>query len=209
MGEVARPARLPQRRASRSRPRSAPRGAARRLQGGRAASSGASPAAPRHGPRPIDVDVLLLGDLELRRGAPHAPPSASCARGASCSCRCSSSAPDLAPRRTRSRRSATVSGSSASAGCRHNRARAARDRRRQHPDARRAPSTATSWSSTGASRPTGQSTGDELAMVVHDLLALRGIEIGRVDGRGGLVGRAAARLRVPAACSTRYLDREP
>ena len=42
-----------------------PRGAARRLQGDRGASSAATSAGGvRHGPRPIDVDVLLLGELE-------------------------------------------------------------------------------------------------------------------------------------------------
>lgn len=44
------------------------------MQGGRA--SARPPAhAPRHGPRPIDVDVLLLGELELsspRLRLPHA-----------------------------------------------------------------------------------------------------------------------------------------
>ena len=50
----------------------------------------------RHGPRPIDVDVLLLGGTSVLRTdrlvLPHERMSA---RGASCSSRCSSSIPDL------------------------------------------------------------------------------------------------------------------
>ena len=80
VGRGARPARVPQRVPARSRPSSSPRRCstpARRSS----ASSGREPGGPRHGPRPIDVDVLLLGDaastrptrlaLPARRG--HAP----------------------------------------------------------------------------------------------------------------------------------------
>ena len=53
---------------------SEPRGAARRVQGGRA-RAGAAAGGVRHGPRPIDVDVLLLGDVRStseRLRLPHA-----------------------------------------------------------------------------------------------------------------------------------------
>ena len=46
---------------------------------------------PRHGPRVIDVDVLLLGDLRYESDAAHAPARAGRRAAASCSCRCSSS----------------------------------------------------------------------------------------------------------------------
>ena len=44
-------------------------------------------------------------------------------------------------------------------------------------------------------------------MVIHDLLALRGIEFDADRRRGGLVGRAAAGVGVPGMFA-RYLDRE-
>ena len=53
---------------------------------------GREPGGVRHGPRPIDVDVLLLGHVEYeseRLRLPHRELT----RGASCSCRCSSSTP--------------------------------------------------------------------------------------------------------------------
>ena len=83
-GRDPRPARVPQRlRADRDRPR--PRGAARRLQGRRArARAATSRAASRHGPRPIDVDVLLLGDRE-HRSERLTLPHAQARRGGSCS----------------------------------------------------------------------------------------------------------------------------
>ena len=57
---------------------------------------------PRHGPRPIDVDLLLLGDVEHateRLTLPHPQVT----RGASCSCRCSSSTSTCHARRHASR----------------------------------------------------------------------------------------------------------
>ena len=39
-------------------------------------SAGATFAGPRHGPRPLDVDLLLLDDVELRERAADAPASA-------------------------------------------------------------------------------------------------------------------------------------
>ena len=69
-----RPARLPQRLRARSRPRTGPRSCstpARRSS----ASVGRAPGGARHGPRVIDVDVLLLGELEYpseRLTLPHA-----------------------------------------------------------------------------------------------------------------------------------------
>ena len=74
---------------------------------------------PRHGPRPLDVDLLLLGDLELRDRAPDAPAPRGDARAASSSCRCSSSTrswrcPTAPGSPTRSRRSA--SGAAGGAG---------------------------------------------------------------------------------------------
>ena len=72
-GEVARPARLPQ-RLRRDRDRSSsPRRCSTRARRS-SASSAATPGGARHGPRPIDVDVLLLGDVVLRVRAP-APPA--------------------------------------------------------------------------------------------------------------------------------------
>ena len=70
-----RPARVPQRlRADRDRAR--PRGAARRVQGGRARARAATcPGGVRHGPRPIDVDLLLLGDREHRSERLRCPTS--------------------------------------------------------------------------------------------------------------------------------------
>ena len=47
----------------------------------------------RHGPRPIDVDVLLLGDAPYASERLTLPARAGPARGASCSSRCSSSIP--------------------------------------------------------------------------------------------------------------------
>ena len=49
--------------------------------------------APRHSPRPLDVDLLLLGDLELEHRAPHPAPPRGDAAAASSSLRCSSSIP--------------------------------------------------------------------------------------------------------------------
>ena len=46
---------------------------------------------PRHGPRVIDVDVLLLDDLEYSSERLTLPARRDRRRGASCSCRCSSS----------------------------------------------------------------------------------------------------------------------
>ena len=58
----------------------------------------------RHGPRPIDVDVLLLGDRELPLRAADAAARAGDERGASCSSRCSSSTSSCArPTATRLR----------------------------------------------------------------------------------------------------------
>jgi 2-amino-4-hydroxy-6-hydroxymethyldihydropteridine diphosphokinase len=64
----------------------------------------------RHGPRPIDVDVLLLGDTE-HRSERLALPHPEVSRGGSCSSRCSSSIRTsgyrgAGPPPTRSRRSA-------------------------------------------------------------------------------------------------------
>ena len=47
--------------------------------------------APRHSPRPLDVDLLLLGDLELRDRAPDPAAPRGHAAAASSSPRCSSS----------------------------------------------------------------------------------------------------------------------
>ena len=49
--------------------------------------------APRHSPRPLDVDLLLLGDLELRDRAPDPAAPRGDAAAASSSPRCSSSTP--------------------------------------------------------------------------------------------------------------------
>ena len=70
----------------RDRDRPRPRGAARRLQGGRARARAASgrQGYVRHGPRPIDVDVLLLGDRELRAPSGSRCPTSRCSRAASC-----------------------------------------------------------------------------------------------------------------------------
>ena len=62
---AARPARLLQRLPP-DRDRAGAGGAARRLQGGRARARAASAGGVRHGPRPIDVDLLLLGDETYR-----------------------------------------------------------------------------------------------------------------------------------------------
>ena len=60
------------------------RGAARRVQGRRARARPRPRAGyVRHGPRPIDVDVLLLGDREHRVRAADAPARAGARRGAS------------------------------------------------------------------------------------------------------------------------------
>ena len=69
-----RPARLPE-RGGRDRDRPRPGGAARRSARRSRSSGGAMLGGPRHGPRPLDVDLLLLGDLELADGAadPSAP----------------------------------------------------------------------------------------------------------------------------------------
>ena len=79
-----------------------PRGPARRVQGGRAGpgreTDPTHPGYVRHGPRPIDVDLLLLGDARAPLRAPHAPAPAGHARGASCSSRCSSSTSTWPPR---------------------------------------------------------------------------------------------------------------
>ena len=48
---------------------------------------------PRHGPRPIDVDVLLLGDVELAHERLTLPHPRGDQRAASCWSRCSSSTP--------------------------------------------------------------------------------------------------------------------
>ena len=61
----ARPARVPQRGRARV-DRSGAGGAARRVQGGRAGAGAGRRGGVRHGPRPIDVDVLLLGDVVVR-----------------------------------------------------------------------------------------------------------------------------------------------
>jgi type III pantothenate kinase len=52
-----------------------------------------------------------------------------------------------------------------------------------------------------------QSTGDELAMVIHDLLALRGIEFGQIDGEAvsSVVPRLVSEYR---EMFERYLNRE-
>ena len=52
-----------------------PGGAARHLQGDRGRAGADARRAQRHGPRPLDVDLLLLGDLELadRAADPAAP----------------------------------------------------------------------------------------------------------------------------------------
>ena len=55
-----------------SRPRSRPRSYWTRAR--RSSTSSAVPGGPRHGPRPIDVDVLLLGDVSSCSRAPPAPP---------------------------------------------------------------------------------------------------------------------------------------
>ena len=73
---------------------------------------GRAPGGERHGPRAIDVDVLLLGELmyqSMRLTLPH-PRSAP---AASCSCRCSSSirtsgSPAANPPRRRSQPSGTA-----------------------------------------------------------------------------------------------------
>ena len=86
-------------------------GAARRVQGGRArvrARAGGRGGYVKHGPRPIDVDVLLLGRRRVRVRAADAAAPRGARRGASCSCRCSSSTRDLevpgrGPRRRRAR----------------------------------------------------------------------------------------------------------
>ena len=75
VGEVLDQPVVPQRvRADRHRPGT--RGAARRVQGGRGASWARDlEGGVRHGPRPIDVDVLLLGDAAFsstRLTLPHA-----------------------------------------------------------------------------------------------------------------------------------------
>ena len=49
----------------------------------------------RHGPRPIDVDLLLLGAETFRSAAADAPARAGDAAAASCSCRCWSWRPGL------------------------------------------------------------------------------------------------------------------
>ena len=40
--------------------------------------------AARHAPRPIDIDLLLLGELELPLAAPDGCRTSRCSRGASC-----------------------------------------------------------------------------------------------------------------------------
>ena len=54
---------------------------------------GRAPGGVRHGPRPIDVDVLLLGDLEFRSERLARFRIRRSRAGASCSSRCSSSTP--------------------------------------------------------------------------------------------------------------------
>ena len=68
-----RPARLPQRGRARSRRPSSPRSCSTSARPWRP-SGGGSSAVRRHGPRPLDVDLLLLGDVELetqRLTLPH------------------------------------------------------------------------------------------------------------------------------------------
>ena len=60
-----RPARLPQRVRARSRPRWTPRRCSTPARTS-SASSGGTSARPRHAPRPLDVDLLLLGDEAYR-----------------------------------------------------------------------------------------------------------------------------------------------
>ena len=69
-----RPARLPQRRAGSGPPSS--RSSCSTLCKAVEAEGGRLFGGPRHGPRPLDVDVLLLGDIELEQRAAHAPASA-------------------------------------------------------------------------------------------------------------------------------------
>ena len=50
--------------------------------------------APRHSPRPVDLDLLLLGDLEVGDRSAHAAPSARSPPAGSCWSRCWSWTPD-------------------------------------------------------------------------------------------------------------------
>ena len=56
---------------------------------------GREPGGLRHGPRPIDVDVLLLGRPRVQLGPPHRSRTRRSRAGGSCSSRCSSSTPSL------------------------------------------------------------------------------------------------------------------
>ena len=85
-----RPARLPERGdPDQHGPRTG--GAARRLQGRRGRARPRAQAAPATVPAPIDVDVLLLGDIELETDRLTLPAPGGAPRAASSSSRCSSS----------------------------------------------------------------------------------------------------------------------